>query len=486
MRASPPPAPASANERPLVRVAKNAGALLGAYVVPRALTFAAALLAARVLQPAAFGAYGAAAALAMTLSVLCTLGMLPLLVRELARDPTRGDALIAAANRIKIIAALPMLAALLLVATVIGLSADATRAALVLAIGHVFWALAESYGARLQAEERMRRWLEANIVFGVCSAFLGGIAVYMTRSVPWFCAGFAAGQLFAFLYLRLRTPLRRVPARARAGELTYLLRAVAPFAVAFFVLTVFYKLDILLLSALSDASSAGLYAAGYKLVDVVHALAVVAAAAVYPRLARAKGTAAASRATELFFLAAVPGAALLWLSREPLVSLLFGADYAGTSYALALLAPATALLAVNILAGYLLASANRAGTMAAVYAVALPVKVVCGVLWMPSSGAAGAAAAMLAGEAVAIVGFGLVLVRLSVPLPRLRPLLLGGAAALVAALSAPIGSTLIAASIFTIATAVVYGAGGALSTQERRELRSLVARRARLRMPEPT
>jgi O-antigen/teichoic acid export membrane protein len=57
------------------RVALNAAALLGAYVLPRSLTFAAALVAARVLRPAAFGVYGTAAALAMTLSILCTLGM---------------------------------------------------------------------------------------------------------------------------------------------------------------------------------------------------------------------------------------------------------------------------------------------------------------------------------------------------------------------------------------------------------------------------
>jgi uncharacterized membrane protein YdfJ with MMPL/SSD domain len=84
------PAGAPGSAAVLPRVLRNAGALLAAYVLPRSLTFAAALLAARVLRPSSFGAYGMAAALAMTLSVLCSLGLLPLLVRDLARAPGRG------------------------------------------------------------------------------------------------------------------------------------------------------------------------------------------------------------------------------------------------------------------------------------------------------------------------------------------------------------------------------------------------------------
>ena len=57
----------------LRRILLNWAALLGAYVLPRGLTFASALVAARVLGPERFGAYGTAASYAIIVSIIATL-----------------------------------------------------------------------------------------------------------------------------------------------------------------------------------------------------------------------------------------------------------------------------------------------------------------------------------------------------------------------------------------------------------------------------
>jgi O-antigen/teichoic acid export membrane protein len=491
----------------LPRLLRNAGALLAAYVVPRALTFAAALLAARLLRPAAFGAYGMAAALAITLSVLCSLGLLPLLVREIAREPARGPALVAAANRIKLAASVLVLAATAGLAALLGLPGEAVMAASWLAAGQVCWAIAESTGARLQAEERMAPWVAANVVLGASGALLGAAAVWLTHSVAWFAAGLAAGQLAGLLYLRARVHSTgpRPSADAVRSEVRFAVRATAPFALAFLALTIFYKFDVLLLGRLSDAHSVGIYAAGYKLVDVAHALAVIGAAAVYPRLARtgaggsgrdasgrplsgaesparrasadssgsAAGAEASRRTLELALLGAVAPAAALWLLREPITAFLFGADYAATGSVLALLAPATALLAVNIVAGYLLAVADRTGSMAAAYLLALAVKLACALAWARAYGAVGTAAAMLVGELAAAASLARALHGAAIPLPRARTITLAAAAA-----SWAIGCSLLPGSLpgtllFGLGVMVLYPLGGALSGPELISVRSL-------------
>ena len=198
-------------------------------------------------------------------------------------------------------------------------------------------------------------WLEASIWFGVVSGLLGIVLVAWTRSVPVFAVAFAAGQLAALLWL-----LRRLPAQVRgktqqsSQDMRPLLRATAPFAIAFLALTIFYKFDVLLLQQWSNAGAVGVYAAGYKLVDVVHALAVVASIAVYPRLARSASGAARAQASqrtlELFLLLGVLGSGVLWLVRAPLTLFLFGSAYAETALVLGLLAPALIALVVNITA----------------------------------------------------------------------------------------------------------------------------------------
>jgi O-antigen/teichoic acid export membrane protein len=461
---------------PARRVFLNMAALLAAYVLPRSLTLAAALIAARVLQPAAFGAYGFAAALAFSLSILATLGMLPLLVREIARAPERADELVGAAHRIKLLLSLPMLAGIALCARMLSLPANVVAAALLLGCGHTAWALAENFGARLQAEERMRPWLHANLVFGVVSGSLAALAVVLTRSVPWFCAGFAGGQLAALAYLVARQPRAQVAGSAAdwRRSIRPLARATLPFAVAFFALTVFYKADVLLLGRLRDAHEAGIYAAGYKLVDIVHALAVVAAAAVYPRLARASAELAGRRVLELFLMAAAAGAGCMWLLRAPLIDALYGADYHATIPALTWLAPAAGILALNIFSGYVLALTDRVRLLAAAYAAGLVVKFALGMMLMPAGGAAGAAAAMFASEAMLACGMLLALRDARVPLPRRRPVLLGAGTIGIAVACDAAFAPMIAAIVFVAAIALLYGAAGALTVAERGAIREAV------------
>jgi len=91
-------APAHAVVRRLIA---NGIALLFAWLLPRFATAISVIVAARVLGAARFGVWGTAAAYAVILSIAATLGMQPLLVREMVRAPERTGALLGAADRVK-------------------------------------------------------------------------------------------------------------------------------------------------------------------------------------------------------------------------------------------------------------------------------------------------------------------------------------------------------------------------------------------------
>jgi O-antigen/teichoic acid export membrane protein len=464
----------------LRRVLLNGSALLAAYVLPRALTFGAALVAARLLGPAQFGAYGTAVSFTMILSILATLGMQPLLVRELARAPHRAGIILSSAHRIKLAAASIMIGSTYLVARGLDYPPEVVQAALMLAIAHGCASFAENLGAWFQAEERMHVWMEASMWFGLVSGLLGIALVVWTRSVPHFAAGYALGQVAALLWL-----LHRLPAAARAWEApdwletVKLLRVTAPFAVAFLALTIFYKFDVLLLERLGDADSVGVYAAGYKLVDVVHALAVVAAAAVYPRLTRttseqARGS-ASRRTLELFLLLGVAGSGTLWLARAPLTLFLFGSAYAETATVLSFLAPALVALVLNILAIYLLSAADRVVPLALAFLSGCALKLVLAWSWIPRFGVEGMALAKLTTEIALTLGLIAVLSRAGAAVPRRRTVvlaLLGIGLAITMALL-PIAPPL-AAGMYVSLVALLYGIGQALTPAEWRLLSSAV------------
>lgn len=411
------------------QVLSNGLFLLLAYVLPRLFTVASVVVAARWLGAERFGAYGAAAAFAVILSVAASLGMLPLLVREIARAPGRAGALLRGAHRIKAVTgALMLLAAWWLSGLLFASEPEARSAALVLALGWVAHAFAENLAAYYQAVERMARWTQASALFGIVSAIVGVALLLATGSVAAYCAGFLAGWMVALLWLWIGVPpdVRGVAPGPSPGKVVgELLLGLAPFAAAFVGLTIYSKVDVLLLQRWTTSTEVGLYSAAYKAVDVFQALVIVAAGAVYPRLSRAGATRpgtdrAGRRSTETLLLAAVPCGLALHLVAGPVVALVFGEAYAGSVAVLSWLALLLPMLALTILGGYVLGAAGHMAWVAGLYAVGLAANLGLNVLLIPALRAEGAALARLGSEALLLAGFLWVLERAARSAPGRR------------------------------------------------------------------
>src|SRR5690606_21800478 len=137
-----------------------------------------------------------AAAFAVVLSIVATLGMTPLLVREIARMPERAPELLAAAHAVKTASNVLMLALLLVLSRhVLGYPAPVVLASLLLGVSYAVGAYVENLAAWFQAVERMHIWTQASALSGVVAGGLGLALVVGTRSLTWFCMAPVVGQL---------------------------------------------------------------------------------------------------------------------------------------------------------------------------------------------------------------------------------------------------------------------------------------------------
>ena len=480
------------------RVLVNAVALVVAYALPRVLTLAAVVLAARTLGTAGFGAYAAAGAAAVIMSIVSTAGMQPLLVREIARDRHAAPRLLRSAHWIKTMLNVLMLGTLWLAAgTVFGLEGEVLWAALLLATGYAIGSYAENLAAWFQAVERMHVWTTANAAYGVVAGLAGVAAILLTRSLPWFCVAMVLGHVasLAWLYRTYTRDTAAVPAapevrRDRPGSELHvraLLVAALPFAAAFLALTVFYKADVLILSRVRSAAEAGVYVAAYKLVDVAQALALAGIVATYPRLARAAVTRghgerwAATRLAELALLFVAPTAALAFLLREPILVGLYGAEYASAAASAAYFIPALVPLVLNLLAGYVLAATDHMNLMGALYGAAALMKLTAGAAAAVVWGAPGAAAVMLASELLLCLVLQLALHHTAHAAAGRRALLpavaVGASCAAVALV--PGASPALRAALFIALVAAVYVRLDVLPAAERDVVRVLLRRGGR-------
>ena len=394
-------------------ILRNAGFLLLAYVLPRAFTFGATVVAARVLGAAGFGGYGAAAALAVAASVVATLGMMPLLIGEIARAPEQAPALLGFAHRVKTVAGAAMLAALLGAAQLLDFSPEIATAALLLGLAYAVGAYTENLGAYFQGIERMEVWTQACALQGAITGGLGAVLVVTTGDLRAFCLAPLAGQLSALGWLaakRRRSAPHRPPemaatrsglfrAPAPADSQRAFLVALAPFGAAFLVMAAYYKSDVLLLSRLASPEQTGLYTAAYRFVDVAHALALVGVTAIYPRLTRSRAKAPGSVIAWTLLAATLP-ALTLGLARVPVMTGLFGPQYTPSSAALLPLAAMLVPLVLNIVAQYVLAAQGHVGRVAVGYAVGLAANLSLGLALVPTLGVRGSGIAKLASETV--------------------------------------------------------------------------------------
>lgn len=458
------------------RTAGNAAALVAAYVVGRGLAFVAVVVAARLVGTEAFGTYGTAAALAVMASLVSTLGMVPLLVREMARRPDRAAGWLAAADRVKHGSNVLMLGVLWWVAgPVLDLEPTAVAATLLLGAGYAVGSYAENRLAWSRAVERMSLVTWASTVYGVATGLAGIAAIASTGSVVVFCGAPVVGQAAVLAFLRLRLPGSLREGRARPGQVGELVRSVVPFATGFVFLTLFYKVDVLLLEHWRSRDEVGLYVAAYRFVDLSHALALAAVGAVYPSLARRAGGGDEARAGtgrrvgELSLLAWAPVGAAIFLAREAAVVSVFGGEYAGAVPILAFLAPAIPVLAFNLYAAHLLGAADRMRWMVGVFAAGLALKVGLDVWLIPTRGAPGAALATLLSEGAVAGGFAVVLGRVLDAAPGVRAV---GTVAVVVVLGtgsvllpAPVGGILPAA-VLLVATLGLYRAARVITATE--------------------
>ncbi len=389
-------------------VAANAVALLLAYAIPRGFVFASAVVAARVLGVDGFGGYGTAAALAVVASIIATLGMQPLLVREIARDPAAAPGWIAAAHRIKAFAVAAMVALLVVVTALSSLPPAVGAAAFMLAAAYAVGAFADNLSAYFQGMERMHVWTEASALLGFVTGVGGLLAVLATRSLLVFCVAPILGQIAALGWLLWRAPAGvRRPSPVPGSHTAVLLRALVPFAVAFIATTIFYRADVLILAHARPQSDVGIYTAARRFLDVGQAVALAGAGAAYPRLARSTARSGRRQVEGLGTVAmmAVPAAGLLFVLRAPLVRLLFGPAYGAAAPLLALLAPALVPLAVNMYCLSAFAAADRAADAARNWAGAAILVVILDLWLIPLYGPLGAALASLAAETALAASF---------------------------------------------------------------------------------
>jgi O-antigen/teichoic acid export membrane protein len=308
------------------------------------------LLVARGLGVEGFGQYAFVAALIFLGNVATTFGTDTLLIREVARhrtearDQQAGGSLIAAALWIQL-----LLSVVWLVVVAIGANAlngqppEVVLALKVYSLSLIPLAFFTVFTAVLRAHERMDLYLLLNVV--VAFVQLGGAWWVLQRSgtllslVTMLNVVQLSAAVFAGMLCYKSLPTSPFHWRVTYDKFIRVVRLAWPFALLSVLAVIYQRLGVLMLSTLGTENQTGWYAAASRVIEPVKMLHFAVLGALLPALAHLAAPSTDLQSERiagrvfrhsLLFLLSISGLAaiVIILFAQPIVTLLFGADYA--------------------------------------------------------------------------------------------------------------------------------------------------------------
>jgi O-antigen/teichoic acid export membrane protein len=255
----------------------------------------------------------------------------------------------------------------------------------------------------------VQRWVTTTVAVAALLAGAGLVTVVLI---------YAAGSLSAaalgtwMMYRNIGRPRLRVDVRG-ALRVT---REAFPIGIALVALTVLFRVDMAMLAIFKPARQVGDYGAAYKLLETTAFFSWAVNVAVLPSLARLTPATVPSvgevyqRGLKLVIALTLPVATGAIILAGPIISLIYGAQYAPAAKALALLAPTIALFPISQLSSQLFFAQGRRPTVAIVYALVALENIALNLVLIPRFSLEGAALGtsiselLVAGTLMALAG----------------------------------------------------------------------------------
>jgi O-antigen/teichoic acid export membrane protein len=396
-------------------ILRNSAFGFAAQIAIKLLSFAFTVLIIRNLGATDFGQYAAVIGFGSVFLFIADLGLAPYAVREVARLRDAPDGM----ERIKALFA-DLLALRLILAVVAGIMVVSAavmtgRPALMIgaialnAVTVLFYAVHGSSEALLSGFERLDVTSSMRVVNQLVFVLIGGAALWLGFGYYGLIMATMIGvAVMTVLVVRALLRLGVRPGTISPQRWWSLLRAALPFGVIGLTLGISYRFDTVLLNIFSGDTPTGHYNAAYNLIFALVTLSNVLNTALYPSLSRQATINPSSlpqvyeRLMRYLLVVALPITAGGFILAEPLVALLFGAEYAPAAPLLAILIWVVPLMFLSEFLGYVVVIAGREGRVARAILVSSSLNIVANLLFIPRYGVLAAAIITVVTELVLV------------------------------------------------------------------------------------
>lgn len=385
-------------------IAKNAVSLLASRVVGALVTVVLVAIVARSLGTDGFGRYTFALSVGAILSVIADFGLSYLIPREVAQDKSKLEGYLMAGCVIKAVFSAGLF--LLLVAILPYFYSQSVRYAVYAAFAmFALRGLVELCISFFNAFERMHYSAALYLMchLGVFGAGLA--AVWVGVGDAWrilLAQACAMIGFVGFAFLLTFKLLRPDTLRFDRGLCMVVLKQAVPFGLFAIGGIVYFQIDNVLMSAFRNFEEIGFYQAAIRLIVALEMLPLVFSNAIYPTISRVlrQSKQQAVEITEkvlyLMLIIGVPIGVTTTVLAHPIVSFIFGNNYAAVVPALTIVAWLVPIRFCGHILGTLLSASGNQEFRTLVSWLSVAVNVAINLVLLPRYGYIGAAIASVA------------------------------------------------------------------------------------------
>jgi O-antigen/teichoic acid export membrane protein len=392
-----------------VRIAANTSWLLGDRLVRAALGFLVGAWVARHLGPERFGHYAYVLTFIAFFQAVANLGADSIVVRDIARDPDAAPTALGAALRLRVVSGLACWVVAVALTAAINPAAHETILMTAIVGGVMVFQAVDTIDLWFQSQTQSRRTVVAKLTALVATSGFKIVLILLDAPLPWFAAAFlfdfaAAALALGFAYRRFRTP---APWRYERQVARALLAQSWPFMLSALSITVYMRIDQIMLKAFSGAHEVGVFAAALPLSQIWQMLPMTLVVSFAPFIAKKRliGADAYDSALlmvfRLFGVLALAVSLLTALLAPVIVPLIYGAQFMESVTILQIHVFTNVFLALGLAQGLWIANEGVGHILLKQTVVGAVVAVTANAVLIPRFGAIGAACAAVLAQACA-------------------------------------------------------------------------------------
>lgn len=268
----------------------NTSWLMGERIFRMGVALFVGVYVARYLGPERFGLLSYASSFVGLFTALATLGLDGIMVRELVKTPERRDELLGTAFWLKAGGAILMWTGIGAVIPFIKNDIETNILIAIIAFGTIFQAF-NVIDFNYQAEVKSRYVVWIQVVQLVVSSTVKLVLIWITAPLVWFACVFLLDAVvhavgLTAMYLRNTGKIWYWECRWRVAK--ELLRDSWPLILSGMVISIYMKIDQVMIKEMLDVEQVGLYAAAVRLSEAWYFIPMAITSSVFPAIINAK------------------------------------------------------------------------------------------------------------------------------------------------------------------------------------------------------